>query len=80
MANSDILLIVTYSDGTVTYPTDFTLSNYVITAVGTQTVYVNYGTLTARVNVIGVEPKSIKSLNATYSGTDIVQGKQCCRL
>ncbi len=74
VANSDILLIVTYSDGTVTYPTDFTLSNYVITAVGTQTVYVNYGTLTARVNVIGVEPKSIKSLNATYSGTDIVQG------
>jgi uncharacterized repeat protein (TIGR02543 family) len=47
-------VIATYSDGTISYAYDFSLSNTTITNIGNNTIYVYYGGYSTSVNVTGV--------------------------
>lgn len=51
---NNITVIAAYSDNSVEYITDFSISNSVITSLGTNTIYVYYSGYTATVTVNGV--------------------------
>lgn len=51
---NNITVIAAYNDNSVAYITDFSLSNTVITSLGTNTIYIYYSGYTATVNVTGI--------------------------
>lgn len=51
---NNITVIAAYNDNSVAYITDFSLSNTVITSLGTNTIYVYYSGYTATVTVNGI--------------------------
>ena len=58
---NNITVIAAYNDNSVEYITDFSLSNTVITSLGTNTIYVYYSGNTATVTVNGVAKGSTTS-------------------
>lgn len=51
---NNITVIAAYNDNSVQYITDFTMSNSVITSLGTNTIYVYYSGYTASITVNGI--------------------------
>lgn len=71
VSEDDINLYVVYSDGTVSHVEEgYTIYNNVIEKIGTNVVYITYGTKTVSVNVNGTAQKSISELMAVYSGKE----------
>ncbi|WP_167956372.1 InlB B-repeat-containing protein [Anaerosporobacter faecicola] len=56
---SNITVVVVYSDNTVSYVTDFAISNATINTIGNNTVYVYYDGFSASITVTGVAKGSL---------------------
>lgn len=56
---NNITVIVAYNDNSIAYITDFSLSNYVITSIGKNTIYVYYYGYTVSITVDGVAKGSL---------------------
>lgn len=74
VGRENISVMVSFSDGSLEEVTDYVLGNYIITTVGTQKVYVNYGGMSASFDVTGMAAKTVAGLYASYTGGEVAQG------
>lgn len=79
---NSITVIAAYNDNSIAYITDFSLSNYVITSIGKNTLYVYYSGYTVSITVDGVakgsltqttplQPSTTTSLISSYSSISL---------
>lgn len=74
LKKSDLVVWVTYSDGSGTEITDYTLPNNVIKEVGVNTFVVSYEGQNTTFTVMGKKIKLAKELYAYYNGPSIIVG------